>query len=94
MLRVIRGKFDTAYPAEIIAETLRIFGQGMKVAVEIVAMAADAEMIPTDKEVISITGIGKGADTAMVRRAGELASTIRHDCGGDYSEAEKEMVLD
>jgi len=64
--RAIRGKFDTAYPAEIIAQTLRIFGEGMKVAVEIVAMAADAGMIPANKDVISIAGTGKGADTAIV----------------------------
>jgi hypothetical protein len=64
--RAIRSKFDTAYPAEIIAETLRLFGQGMKVAVEIVAMAADAGMIPANMDVISVAGTGKGADTAIV----------------------------
>jgi len=64
--RAIRNKFNTAYPAEIIAQTLRIFGEGMKVAVEIVTMAADAGLIPTDREVISIAGTGKGADTAIV----------------------------
>ena len=64
--RAIRGKFNTAYPEEIIAETLRIFGQGMKVVIEVVAMAADAGMIPADKDVISVAGTGKGADTAIV----------------------------
>jgi len=64
--RAIRNKFGTAYPTEIVAQTLRLFGEGMKVAIEIVAMAADAGLIPADKEVLSIAGTGKGADTAIV----------------------------
>lgn len=64
--RAIRNKFGTAYPTEIIAQTLRLFGEGMKVAVEIVAMAADAGLILADREVISIAGTGRGADTAIV----------------------------
>jgi hypothetical protein len=53
---------------DIVASTLRIFGQGLKVACEIVLMAADAGLIRTDQEVISIAGVGKsgGADTAIV----------------------------
>ena len=66
--RAIRDKFSTAYPSEIIAQTLKIFGQGMKVVVEIVTMAADAGMIPADRDVISIAGTSKGADTAVVVR--------------------------
>jgi len=66
--RAIKDKFNTAYPTEIIAQTLRIFGQGMKVVVEIAAMAADAGIIPTDRDVISIAGSSKGADTAVVIR--------------------------
>ena len=64
--RAIRAQFDTVYPAGIIAQTLRMFGQGMKVVVEIVAMAADAGVIPADKDVIAIAGTGRGADTAVV----------------------------
>jgi hypothetical protein len=51
---------------DIIASTLRIFGQGMKVACEIAAMAADAGLVRTCDEVISIGGTGRGADTAVV----------------------------
>jgi len=47
---------------------LRLFGEGMKVAVEIVAMAADAGLIPVDRDVIAIAGTGRGADTAIVIR--------------------------
>jgi len=64
--RAIQAKFDTMYPTGIIAQTLRLFGQGMKVVVEISAMAADAGAIPVNKDVIAIAGSGKGADTAVV----------------------------
>ncbi len=64
--RAIRDKFGGAYPNEIIAQTLRIFGEGTKVAVEIVVMAADAGLISTDRDVVSVAGTGKGADTAII----------------------------
>lgn len=62
----ISSKWNTMYPAGIIAQTLRMFGEGMKVVVEITAMAADAGAIPEDKDVLVIAGTGKGADTAVV----------------------------
>jgi hypothetical protein len=64
--RAVQTKFNTMYPAGIIAQTLKLFGQGMKVVVEITTMAADAGAIPTGKDVIAIGGSGKGADTAIV----------------------------
>lgn len=64
--RAIKATFNTAYPAEIMAQTLRLFGQGTKVAVETVAMAADAGLIPIDKDVIGIAGTSMGVDTALV----------------------------
>ena len=54
---------------DLIASTLRIFGQGLKVACEIAVMAADAGLVRTDEEVIAIAGTGRegrGADTAIV----------------------------
>jgi hypothetical protein len=51
---------------DVIAMTLRIFGQGMKVACEIATMAADAGLVRTDEEIICIGGTGRGADTAVV----------------------------
>jgi len=62
----IKTTYNTAYPAEIMAQTLRIFGHGTKVAAEIVTMAADAGLIAMDKDVISIAGSSRGADTALV----------------------------
>jgi hypothetical protein len=64
--RAVRRKFNTYQVDEIIAHTLRGFGQGTKVACEIVLMAADAGLIRTDEEVISIGGTASGADTALV----------------------------
>jgi hypothetical protein len=53
-------------PGTIIADTLRCFSQGTKVAVEISIMAAEAGLIPTDREIISVAGTSDGADTALV----------------------------
>ena len=53
-------------PGDMVAMTLRMFGQGMKVVCEIAAMAADAGLVRTDEEIISIAGTGRGADTAVV----------------------------
>ena len=51
---------------DIVAMTLRTFGQGMKVALEVASMAADAGLVRVDEEVISIGGTRRGADTAVV----------------------------
>ena len=64
----MREKFNTYVLGEVIADTLRIFGQGMKVACEIALMAADAGLVRTDEDVISIAGTVLGADTAVVLR--------------------------
>ena len=66
--RAIRKKLGTYQVDEIIAYTLRLFGEGMKVVVEIALMAADAGLVRTDEEVIVIAGTGRGADTAVVLR--------------------------
>ncbi|UCC33427.1 MAG: hypothetical protein JSW53_06610, partial [Candidatus Bathyarchaeota archaeon] len=42
---------------------------GMKVAAEILMMAADAGAIPTGEDVVSIAGTGEGADTAVLVRS-------------------------
>ena len=54
---------------DLIASTLRVLSQGMKVTCEIAVMAADAGLVRTDEEVIAIAGtgsIGGGSDTAIV----------------------------
>lgn len=72
--RGISRKFSGAYPVEIIAHTLRMFGQGVKVGVEAAVMALDAGLIPHGKEVIAIGGTSDGVDTAIIIRPGHAAS--------------------
>ena len=50
---------------DLVANTLRMLGQGIKVCVEIVAMAADAGLIPCE-DVIAVAGTGRGADTVVI----------------------------
>jgi len=64
----IQKKFDTMDSGLLIANVLRIFGQGMKVTTEIILMAADAGMLPMDQDVVSIAGTGRGLDTAIVAK--------------------------
>ena len=64
--RAINKKFNTIQVDEVIAHVLRLFGAGVKVACECACMAADAGLIRTDREVISLGGNGTGADTAVV----------------------------
>jgi hypothetical protein len=64
--RAVRRKLDTYVTDEIIAYTLRTFGQGMKVCLEIALMAADAGLVAVGEPCIAIGGTGHGADTAVV----------------------------
>lgn len=66
--RAMRKRFGTLQPLELIAHALRLMGEGTKVCVEIVLMAADAGLIPADKDMIAIAGTGRGADTALVMK--------------------------
>jgi hypothetical protein len=72
--RGISNKFGGATPVEIIAETLRMFSQGVKVCVEISIMAADAGLIPTDEEIIAIGGTARGVDSALVLKSAHMSN--------------------
>ncbi|MBN1682793.1 hypothetical protein JW865_04495 [Candidatus Bathyarchaeota archaeon] len=50
----------------IIANTLRLFSQGVKVCAEVAMMAVDSNAVPPNKTVICVAGSHAGADTAMV----------------------------
>ncbi|MBR6607986.1 MAG: hypothetical protein IKK98_04925 [Oscillospiraceae bacterium] len=67
--RGITSKFGGVSPVEMIAHTLRFFGQGMKVCVEIATMAADGGLLPPNEPIVAIGGTGRGADTAVIMRA-------------------------
>ena len=61
--------WDMPSPGALVRETLYAFGQGLKVAVEVVLMAVDSGRIEPCQDVIGVGGSGEGADTAIVVRA-------------------------
>jgi len=75
--RAVRLRFNTYQVDEVIAETLKLFGVGVKVAVEVSLMAADAGLIRTGESVICVGGTGTGADTAVVLRAVNTADFFK-----------------
>ncbi|MBN2718386.1 MAG: hypothetical protein JXX14_21255 [Deltaproteobacteria bacterium] len=48
---------------QLVAETLRLFGQGVKVCIEMAAMASDAGLLGT-ADAVFVAGTSRGADTA------------------------------
>jgi hypothetical protein len=65
---VAEGLFGGATPGTVIAETLRCFSQGLKVAVEVAIMAAEAGWVEAGREIVALGGTNDGADTAVVLR--------------------------
>jgi hypothetical protein len=73
--RAFENKYKNALlPLNIVADTLRMFSQGMKVCLEVAVMAAEAGFITSDEEVVAIGGSGTGADTAVVMKPAYAAS--------------------
>ncbi len=64
--RAVRKKLGTYQVDEIMAFTLRALGEGVKVAIEVSLMAADAGLIRTSEPCLGIGGTGTGADTAVI----------------------------
>ena len=64
--RAVRKHLGTYLTDEIIAYTLRTFGEGTKVCTEIALMAADAGLVTVGEPCIAVAGSGRGADTAIV----------------------------
>lgn len=64
--RAVRRKWGTYTLDDVVAQTLRVFGEGTKVCVEIAAMAADAGLVKVGEPCVAIAGTGRGADTALV----------------------------
>jgi len=62
----ISNKFGGVTSVAIIAETLRMFSQGIKVCGEISIMLADAGLIPVDEEILAIGGRAHGSDSAAI----------------------------
>lgn len=66
----IADQFKGSAPTLLIANTLRRFGQGLKVCCEIVMEATDAGLIPEEAEVLAVGGTARGWDTvALIKSA-------------------------
>ena len=72
--RSVHKRFGAIQVDEVIAHVLRLFSQGLKVGCECACMAADAGLIRSGEEVLSIGGSGQGADTAIVLKASNTHS--------------------
>lgn len=74
--RGLTKMFGSVHPVELIAYTLRMFGQGTKVCVEVALMALDCGSISYEKPIVAIGGSGRGADTACVLTPGYTANLM------------------
>jgi uncharacterized protein len=82
--RAVENKFGGSYPGGIVAHTLRMLGQGVKVCAEIAVMALDGGLIPYGEDIVAIGGSGRGADTAVV---------IRPAHGKDFFDARMREII-
>lgn len=64
--RGVTNKYGGYSPLDVVADTLRMFSHGVKVAAEISVMAADAGLVPVGEEIIAIGGRAHGVDTAVI----------------------------
>ncbi len=76
--RGLSRKFGGISPVEIIAYSLRMLGQGTKVAVEIAVMALDSGTIGYMEPIIALGGTGLGVDTAIIMRTSHGSNIL--DC--------------
>ena len=74
--RGLSNKFGGISPIEVMAQSLKMFGQGVKVGVEISTMALDGGIIPYGEDVIAIAGSGRGADTAIILRPAHSSNIL------------------
>ena len=76
MLFHTEGFYGMTTPTAM-ANLLRIFGQGIKVCVEIILMACDGGCVEVDETVIAVAGTVSGADTGVVATAAPSTSLAR-----------------
>ncbi len=67
--RAIRARWGGVGPVILMADTLRILGEGTKVGIEVLLMATDAGLVKSGEKVMVIAGSSRGADTCMVAKA-------------------------
>jgi uncharacterized protein len=73
--RGLSKKLPGHYPALLVSEVLRLFGQGTKVAVEVAIMAADSGLL-SGKPIMALGGSGKGCDTALVLTPADMSRVL------------------
>lgn len=71
--RSVAKKYGGSYPALIMADTLRLFGHGTKVCVEISIMAADGGVL-SGGDIAAIGGTGRGADAALIIKPAHMSN--------------------
>lgn len=64
---------------EHMKNTYYTLGQGFKVAVEVVVMAASEGAVKSGEDVIGVGGTGKGADTALIVKAAPPEDVLGKD---------------
>jgi hypothetical protein len=73
--RTFENKYAAKFiPLNLVSDSLRMLGQGMKVCVEVAIMAAEHGCITPAEDVVVIGGSGEGADTAVVLRPAYAAA--------------------
>lgn len=80
--RGLSSKYKGIYPLELMADTLRCFGQGTKVCFEAAVMALDADEILYGVPVVAMGGSHRGADTAVVitpAHSSSILETVIHE---------------
>ncbi len=65
--RAIRDRLGGS-DTDLVANSLRILCEGVKVCVEIACMACDAGVVPPE-DLVTVAGTGRGADTVAVVKA-------------------------
>jgi len=73
------SKWKVPAPEQILVESLYAFGQGMKVAIEVVFIAVACGFLEPFGDVIGVGGTGRGADTAIVTNATFLNHAFSED---------------
>ena len=72
---IFSEEVDYDYPSDM-QRAFRCFGEGTKVAVEVVVCAVQAGLLKRGERVIGVGGSSRGADTALVIRASRVFSDI------------------
>ncbi len=74
--RGLSREYKGISPVEVMAKTLYLFGQGLKVGVEVAVMALDAGLVPYGEDILAVGGTARGADTAIILKPSHAATIL------------------